>query len=221
MTSDPFRNEGGPTLQALGFEITLDRRKIADLHVPSGRVVVCDPFEAPETEPFDFDVAPGTYPVYLMMADLRDTLTVAYVVLELSSEAATRWELAALCSDDDEESRRWNDPAHAGFHVESGIAALLDEDVAGHWIDAMATEAGEDDLNKLLRREVGKARRGNNFRVGWAAVDLGSQLNLVAIEVADGTYRSHLGRDADGAPALLVIDLGVLDIQFTPYGLRF
>ena len=218
MTSDPFRADGAPLLQGLGFEIAIERRRIADLNIQSGHLIACDPFDSPETEPFDFVLPAGGYPISVVLAEMRDTLNAAYLLVELSPNPATRWELANIVGD---EQQTWNDPAHAGFHVESGIAAFLDDDSAEEVMDRMSTDAGEDDFNKLVRREIGKTRRGNNLRSGWANVDLGEGRNLVVVEVADGTYKTHLGRDADGEPALLVVDLGVLDIQFTPYGLRF
>lgn len=219
MTPDLFRAEGTSRLQALGFEIAVERRRIADLHIRSGRLVACDPFDAPETEPFEVDIPSGRYPVYIVTADLRDTVSIAFLMVEFSDQPATRWELAHLLGDE-HEKQPWNDPAHAGFHVESGVAALVDEEGAQIAIDRMSTEAGEDDFNRMVRREIAKTRRANTSRSGWASIEI-DEINLIVLEVDNGTYKTHLGRDPDGNPALLVVDLGVLDIQFTPYGLRF
>lgn len=219
MNSNPFRTDGAATLQALGFEVTLERRRVADLVVPSGRLVICDPFDSPETEPFDFEVPAGRYPVSLLLADLRDEKVLAYVAMEFSDEPSRAWELAPVHGD--EELRRWNDPEHAGFHVESGVMALLDEDLAAGLVDISSSEQAEEDFQKLVRRELGKGRRANNFRSGWASVEVEPGLEMFVLEVDKGMYRTHLSRDAEGRPALIVVDLRVLDIQFTPYGLRF
>lgn len=218
MNSNPFRTDGAATLQALGFEITLERRRVADLFVGSGRIVICDPFDSPETEPFDFEVPAGRYPISLLFAELRDEMVLAYVAVEFSDEPSRAWELAPIHGD---EARRWNDPEHAGFHVESGLMAILDEELASTLLDLGLTEEGEEDFQKLVRRELGKGRRGNNFRSGWASVEVDPGSEMFVLEVDKGTYRTHLSRDADGNPALIVVDLRVLDIQFTPYGLRF
>ncbi len=218
MIPDLFRTDGIHRMQALGFEIAIERRRIADLHIRSGRLVACDPFDSPETEPFEVEIAVGRYPVFVVTADLRDTGSIAYLVVELSAEPALRWELAHLFGDE-HEKQRWNDPAHAGFHIESGCAALVDEDAAQIAIDRMSTDEGEDEFIRLVRREVAKTRRANTARSGWASIEI-DDMNLIVLEVDNGTYKTHLGRDADGIPALLVVDFGVLDIQFTPYGLR-
>ena len=218
MIPDLFRAEGISRLQALGFEIAIERRRIADLHIRSGRLVACDPFDAPETEPFDTEIPLGRYPVFIVTADLRDTGSIAYLMVELSDQPAMRWELAHLFGDE-HEKQPWNDPAHAGFHVESGVAALVDEKGAQAVMDRLSTEDSEDEFNRLVRREIAKTRRANTARSGWASIEI-DDVNLIVLEVDNGTYKTHLGRDADGNPALLVVDLGVLDIQFTPYGLR-
>lgn len=45
--------------------MSLRHSRVADLVLPSGAIIACDPLVAPETEPFAIAVPPGRYPVML------------------------------------------------------------------------------------------------------------------------------------------------------------
>ena len=89
-------SDEGDLLQAAGFEIILERRRVPDLHLPTGRLVACDPLVAPETEPFSIAVPRGTFPVHAIVAKMRDETRPAYVVIEFSENRPHRWEIAHL-----------------------------------------------------------------------------------------------------------------------------
>ncbi len=45
--------------------MSLRHSRVADLVLPSGAIIACDPLVAPETESFAIAVPPGRYPVML------------------------------------------------------------------------------------------------------------------------------------------------------------
>ncbi len=210
-------SDGGEHLQALGYEILLERRKVADLVLPTGRLLACDPLEAPETEPFEHRVEPGSYPVFAITANLRDGLRTAYAVVEFRATRAHRWEIAHLRG---EEPARWNE--RHGFHVQSNVAALMDDRTAHHLLDVL--HYGEDDeLERAIQGEFRRGRRSGNRGVSVANIPVNPANggNIVAFDADAGTYVTYFGFDGDDEVAMAVLDFEVLDYRFTPFGLMY
>jgi len=206
MSTDPFRDEDLQDWQGLGYEIALDRRRLGRLHITSGQVVVSDPVESPYNDPLERTFPLGEFPISIMSADLRDERSLAYLIIEFGEERANRWEDLGT------------------VEITSGLMSMQDSDAASRAIDAQG--ADEETYERILWRECSKNRRVK--KLGWANIDTGlfwgappTRYNLVCAEVPAGRYHTWLGTDDSGAISLLVIDFGVLDILFTPFGLRF
>lgn len=218
MLTDPFHPDSdGYILQGVGFEIELERRRISDLTLPTGRLVACDPLTYPESDPFEFDVPTGTHAVHAIIAHLRDRREIAYISVEFQPESASRWQVAHV---DGEEQPTWQDARSVGFPVESGVGALMDESAANFILDALLTEDGEEEFTQTLHRGLSKTRRGVGFGAGGVSFGLPEGGNAVVFEVDDGLYTSYRGSTPDGVLTRFVVDLGILDLQFTPYGMR-
>jgi hypothetical protein len=100
----------------------------------------------------------------------------------------------------------------------------MDADVASLAMDAHNLD--EDEFERVLWRECSKNRRQQ--KLGWTNIPVqqlgapaAAEKNLVAVEVPAGQYQVWAGRDDSAELALLVVDFGVLDILFTPFGLRY
>lgn len=218
MLTDPFHSDGdGHTLQGVGFEIELERRRIADLVLPTGRLVACDPLTYPEADPFELDVPRGTHAVHAIIAHLRDRRELAYISVEFASESANRWQVAHV---DGEEQPSWREARTVGFPVESGVGGLMDESTANHVLDALLIEDGEEEFARTVHRGLARSRRGAGFGAGEVSFGLPDGGNAVIFEVDDGLYTTYLGSTPDGTTTRFVVDLGVLDLEFTPYGMR-
>ncbi len=218
MLTDPFHSNGdGHTLQRVGFEIELERRRIADLILPTGRLVACDPLTYPESDPFELEVPRGVHPVHAIIAHLRDQREVAYISVEFESASANRWQVAHV---DGEEQPSWREARSIGFPVESGVAALMDESTATRILDALLTEDGEEEFSRTVHRGLSRARRGGGFGAGEVSLGADFEGNAVVFEVDDGVYTTYLGSTPGGTTTRFVVDLGVLDLEFTPYGMR-
>lgn len=207
MSTDPFRDEDLQDWQGLGYEIALDRRRLGRLQISSEHVVISDPVDAPFHDPLERTFPTGEFPVAVMSADLRDERSIAYLIIEFGEERAIRWEDLGT------------------VEITSGMLSMQDADTASRAIDAQS--ADEEVYERILWRECSKNRRIK--KLGWANIDTGlfwgsttpTRHNMVCAEVPAGRYHSWVGTDSSGAVSLLVIDFGILDILFTPFGLRF
>jgi hypothetical protein len=209
----------GDVLQAVGYEIELRRRKVADLILPTGRLVVCDPWYTPETEPFEVQTPTGRFPVYAVVADMRDGVRTAYGVVEFSDQRPHRWEIAHLAG---EEPSKWNGHRSV-FHVESNVAAIMDDQTADvllnfvHYGDPDEVE----ELEKEVSRDMWRTHKATQIAVADVRIDPRTGGNLVGFDVDVGTYATYLGFDGDDDICMVVLDFEVLDYQFTPFGLRY
>lgn len=170
-------------------------------------MVVSDPIDSPFSDPLEASFPLGEFPVSLLSADLRDERSLAYLIIEFNQERARRWEDLGT------------------VEVSSGLLSMKDSDTASRVIDAQV--ADEEAYERILWRECSKNRRVK--KLGWANIDIGvfwgstapTRHNLICAEVGSGRYNAWVGMDDSGEISLLVIDFGVLDILFTPFGLRF
>ncbi len=209
-------SDEGDLLQAAGYEIMLERRRVPDLHLPTGRLIVCDPLLAPETEAFSVTVPSGTFAVYVIIAKMREQNRPAYVVVEFSEQRPHRWEIAHLAGD---EQSSWAGE-RLGAHVESHVVALMDDEAADVLMSVM--QADDAEFEKALRRELRRNRRaGAEVEVANLRLDPAASANLLAFDVDLGTYTTYLGFDGDEQVAMAVLDFEVLDYKFTPFGLKY
>jgi hypothetical protein len=191
---------------------------VGDVELPSGRLVAFDPLFAPETEPFERTVDPGNYPVELVFAEMRDEVRLAYAVIRFTDVVAFRWQVAWV---DGEEEGGPDDEGPGGFHVESSVVCLADERAAGRIIDIENID-GEEEFERMMRHALRRGAR-SGVPCGHAIVDLPvtDSGNLPTFEADPGIYTSHWGFDSSGQLAMFVVDFGVLDFHFTPFGLRY
>ncbi|QED27685.1 DUF4241 domain-containing protein [Microvenator marinus] len=206
MSTDPFRDDALLDWQGQGYDISLERRRLGAVNLSSGQVCALDPMDALYADPIELELEAGAYSVVLLSADLRDERKLAYLIIEISGAEALRWEeLEPL-------------------DTSSGLLALMDADVASLAMDAHNLD--EDEFERVLWRECSKNRRQQ--KLGWTNIPVqqlgapaAAEKNLVAVEVPAGQYQVWAGRDDSAELALLVVDFGVLDILFTPFGLRY
>ncbi len=223
MTIHLYREfEDGELLGGLGYDIVVHRRLMGALTLTSGALVACDLLEHPDTEPFDVQVPPGTYPVRALLAELRDGLHLAAVAVELSEQPVRRWEVAVVA----EERADMLSREPVGFAVRSQVAGLMDAQVAELLMRYQElVPEGEDALEAMRKAQFKKRRRqlgAPQARVGWAELrhELLGEGSIICFDAGlkPSLYATQLGRDASGAPARLVIDLQVLSLRFASLG---
>lgn len=191
---------------------------IGDVNLPTGRIIVSDPFFSMEQQPFSRTVEPDKYPVYVYMTEIDDQHhRIAYAKIKFRTEEATKWILALTDDLTKEELDELDEDEFYGFPVESGLACFLDEETnaeftaridelqeknpeANYYDEALAEEFKEYSGKNKFSRELGdwndhkpNKESDNNvimFASGWG----------------DGYYPAYWGFNENGDTIELVID---------------
>ncbi len=225
MLSHTFRRfDDGDTVTALGYDIVIRRRSAGALDLPSAEIIACDPLKYLETEPFDIDIAPGQYPVVLIVAELRDDNRIAYAMIDISDHDAMRWKRANLQEDEQSNLLHFD----AGYPVDSSVGCFMDAQTASVLMDYTHAVMPEDDeFDRSLRNELNRHRK---WGYSWANVHLrrdvkipgAEDLNLVAFETGfgPGLYETWVGLDEDDKVCCVVTDFQVLDLRFNTFRFR-
>jgi len=223
-----FRDfDDGETVTGLGYDIVIRRRHLGELHMPTGELVACDPFNGLETEPFDTALVPGAYSVVLFAAELRDEVVIAYAMLVVDESEPVQWEVASVV---EQSSGRYDVDSGDGYPVDSSLGAFMDAATAKALMDySHAVLPDDDDYRRTVRRRV---RRRLEREYGWANVNLKhdadvpvpesqESLNVVAFDAGygPGLYSTYLGWDDDEELARVVTDFDVLDLEFQKFPL--
>src|SRR5690606_4134146 len=150
-----FRDfEDGATISALGYDIIIRRRSIGTLLLTSGKLVACDPLTSLDSEAFFQKFEPGSYPVHMFIAELRDEERAAYAMIKITDGEAVRWEVANVQAPE-EGARGLLEPDEEGYSVDSSIGCFMDADTASALIDyKQIVMPEEDELEKVVRAPV-------------------------------------------------------------------
>lgn len=186
--------------------------RIGALHVPSGRLVACDPFFARSTSPFAREVAPGDYEVELSVTDSPEwgpRHAMARVVIASDGEAPT-FEPA----DRDFADTNW-------FPVEAGLGSFMDEVAREAFVQRMvafyqANPKGNYYDDVLASEFKQHADPADTFDEGsWNMHVLpGSSLNVAMFSsgLGDGSYRTFWVLNERGEVTALVIDFDLANL---------
>ena len=179
---------------------SLSVHELGGLTLTSGQIGACDPFVFLDGCPSFVEVEPGTYQVFVTIADIEGD--------------APDWVEAymTLCLDPDASEVR-HERLQEGFGVDAGTACFVDAQAAA---EAMA---GDSDWESWIEGPGGWFERMDDpqhFRAGLANVALPSQshANIVLCHSGwgDGFYDVVLGYDADNRLVNVHIDFGVVHV---------
>lgn len=191
---------------------TVSLHPLPALHVPSGKIVTCDPFTA-EGCTLAREVPAGTYPVTVAVATFPHSPNgkdegdqrVAAAFLRLGDGEVARWQPA----DPTDPPAAPRDPAAPGYRIDALTGAFAD----ARAFDAITREPPYWPTPSYAALEP--QLLGEHFTPtwSWAAYqpEPGSPGNCVAFTSGwgPGTYRSYWGLDAAGTPAVLLTDFDV------------
>ena len=186
---------------------TLAHHQVASLHLPSGKIVTCDPLVV-DGPILARRLRPAAYPVTLAVATFPDGTSkgeqiVAAAILRVADRPVVRWELAGFDA---------STPATGGepsYPVDAGT---------GCFMDALAQVAIREEPStwptpsqKAIERQLMTDHYVPTW--GWAVYqpDPGSPANCVAFMSGwgDGAYSSYWGFDDAGDPVVLLTDFDV------------
>jgi hypothetical protein len=167
-----------------GRTVTMHSEDAGSLTLPTGRVVISDPFLDPWQPSLTTIFPPGTYPVHLALADEKP----AVVMVLFAEGPPTRWARAK--------------PSNVS--VDSASAALWDHRVVRRF--HRRAEAGK--YERDMRRLEGHLDGGNGL---WANAPLpeafGGNVVLFKTWSGDGSFPIHIGRGPSEEPVCLVVDM--------------
>ncbi|HTN48114.1 MAG TPA: DUF4241 domain-containing protein [Burkholderiaceae bacterium] len=175
--------------------------------VPSGRLTGVDALVL-EGAPYVPGIAPGRYPLQLVIATLPDgEERVAFAQIKFADRPAKTWVNALIEGEDPE----LPDGEISVFEVESGFAALFDASALALWRRALSEDAS---LVAQLERVLQDNRRRTWT---WARVRAGSGDGVLFTSgFGEGEYGAYWGQAADGEVVSLVLDLDLLDWEGLP-----
>jgi hypothetical protein len=180
---------------------SLRRVPAGTLHLPTGRLVACDPQAlSGEEEAFITAVEPDDYPVTLLLAKDDDSEWVAAAQIHFRQEPAVRWEAARTPEDGDLET--------FGYGVDNGTGCFID----ASWLAAASVLAVSDEeyADTLTAIEAAPDSDSITTEITLKGKPPG---NLIAFSTGTGSglYPSFFGLGADGKPVCLVTDFEVID----------
>ncbi|WP_225764983.1 DUF4241 domain-containing protein [Inquilinus sp. Marseille-Q2685] len=174
-----------------------------DIEIPSGRIVVCDPFACDPGIPFTKAVPTGRFPVQLAVARAPSgEQQVAYARILFSARPAVRWEMALPPG----ESIDGSQTNYAfGFPVESGTGSFMDATVQEPYLAAAA------DPN-TKRQLIAALNEHQTSGATWLVRPFGpGTVAMFSTGFGDGYYISYFGLDDAGRIVSLTTDLGVIE----------
>lgn len=179
-----------------------------NIHLSSGRVVICDPVITPDKTAFNQLFPTGDFPVYIHKE--KDSNCIAYSEVVFGQDEITNWVLA-LC--DDQKERDLAEGEIFGFPVESGMASIMD----------FETQKSLNTLEQELYQKKAADFLGiyeeffhPNFYESNGAIDQFAMLkpyndkldNLLTFEAGygEGFYASYIGYNKNKEPQKLVTE---------------
>ncbi|RWX01672.1 DUF4241 domain-containing protein [Flavobacterium cerinum] len=201
---------------------------IGDVNLPTGKIIVSDPFFSMEQLPFSRTVQPDKYPVYIYMAEIDELHhRIAYAKIKFRPEEATKWILALTEDLTKEELDELDDDEFYGFPVESGLACFLDQETNTAFvkkIDELQEKNSEANYYDEVLAEEFKTYSGKNKfsrELGdWndhrPNKESDNNVIMFASGWGDGYFPTYWGLNEDGDTIELVIDFLIND--FDPEG---
>lgn len=189
-----------------------------DVNLPTGRIVLADPFLAYEQAAFSKHVEPDKYPVYIYISEI-DKLhhRIAYAKIKFRPESATKWILAFTEDVTAEEVDELEEDEYFGFDVESGIAGFMDEETRDEFTTkleaAYETDEEYDYYDAVLAEEFKAYSGKNNFsrELGdWndhkLAADSDNNIIMFSAGWGEGYFPAYWGYNDNGDLVELAVD---------------
>jgi len=186
-------------------EMTLFNHTVGDLILPSGQLVACDPFMAPDAPPFKLSMPYGKFPVTLSIAHIKTDERVAFATLRLTQTLPASWEMLTVGN---QKISTLEEGELFGYGVDTGTGCFMDLSTSRALSERMAEQ---EDFYETLIAEMDKT-----YKNTWSWLDARfGDGNLLAFSsgYGDGVYATYAGRDSNGNISAVVTDFGVLPFE--------
>lgn len=199
---DPVAMFTPGTYDAAGAPCTTSVERIAELELPTGTIVACDPLTGSDGAPaFTRTVPPGRYPVDVCVAQIEPGhVRIAAIRVVFQPGVPVTWSPAETTGPDDLVDHGYGVDAGTGCFMDTRARDLL---VASNHARLDRTD---DDQEDSLIAELGDREWLDHH----PAPDRSENVVIVHSGWGDGIYDSVWGLDASGKPVWLVTDFAVL-----------
>ena len=184
----------------------LECHHVGNLVVISGKLLACDPYYCPDTEPFAAElIPPGQYPVLLSIAHIgeRDQ-RVALAALLIDETLPVNWKIAVPSGIDVRGREEYS------YCVDSAIGCFMDADAVAPFTPIC--EDYDDNTDPILQT---MEKTGWHGTASWANVCVNEEtgVNIIAFTSGwgDGGYPSYFGYDENEQIVCLITDFCVLE----------
>lgn len=179
---------------------------LGKLSLPTGEIVVCDPFRCCIASPLSRTVAIGEYAVNLYMKETKSWgPRIIFGQVLFSDQKVIRWEQAVTEDDRD------------GFSVDAGLAAFMDKETAGNFCDLLNqyrdNHPSGNYYDDVLAKEFKVSAPAASSEPGdWCIHspfgDEKHNIPMFSSGLGDGTYSAWWGLATD-EPVMLTIDFNI------------
>lgn len=194
---------GGPLTEADdGVTASVVIYQLENLWFPSGRVLASDGFIM-DGDPFDRSIAPGRYPLQLVVARFGDDERIALAILRVSQAPVKKWVMAITRGQDLATLKK---DEIFGYGVDSGTGSFCDLSARN-----LINQINGPDMAFFNRIEA-EMRKVYKHTRDWVHIETaqGSAV-LFSSGGGDGFYASYFGLDDAGNVAALMTDFQILD----------
>lgn len=177
-------------------------KRIADLHLPTGKLVACDPFCFLDAEAFELPLPRGVFPVVLSIAQISNDQRVAFASIRFRNSTPVAWDMLT------QEGQNTDDLKEGEifcYGVDSGAGGFIDAGAAKDLDRKIAENADfNDEMMEAMERTYVSTWSWLNMPIGKG--------NLIAFSsgYGDGAYATYVGFDADREISVVVTDFSVV-----------
>ncbi len=188
-------------------DAVIEVRTVAQLYVPSGRIIACDPLVPMDTQPFTTVVPVGTHPVEIAIARFpNEDERIAAARVRFSNEAPAQWLMALR---EGQNPATLKEDESFGYGVDAGMGCFMD---AESWvIYDQRLEEDSQNPNASYYDDVIAKEVAVNYKHTRDWTDhhprAGDPHNVVMFSsgFGDGIYSSYFGM-RDGRPICLLTE---------------
>ena len=193
----------------------LRNHSVGSVRLPSGKLCACDPItSAYDAVAFERQVAPGTYPVDVFVAEFEDNddQRVAAALVHLASARADDWEDALWPGQD---ASTLGADGFYGYPVDAGTGCFASPEGLAQRADVLSQHYDHEPSTSL--DPLSAALEATYIPTwGWADFAVGGA-NVIAFHsgFGDGTYPTCWGLDSSASPVCALTDFLVIDANAT------
>lgn len=192
----------------------LETFEAGTIHLPTGRLVACDPLVTNDMKSFTTEFPSGDFTV--LVHKERDSNCVAYVEIIFGKEEITGWQLAVTEGQDPAELQQ--DEVY-GYPVQSGMGCFMDtatQDRLNHLENRLFHRKGADFMGiyEEFFHEHFFDETGAIDQYAFLKPDDDRPGNIFAFETGygEGFYATYIGFSAEGQPLKAVTEFIEIEV---------